>query len=86
MTFDSIRGLVERFTANLRFLSYSLGRWSKIRLSKNGLMSRWKLIMKDIPHCSVLEPAPFIILTSDMDTGIECTLNILWMTPKCVCS
>jgi len=38
-------------------------------------MSKWRSVIRDIPQGSVLGLALFNIFVSDMDSGIECTLN-----------
>ena len=41
----------------------------------NGSVSDWKSVMSGIPHGSVPGWILFIIFISDMDSGVECTLN-----------
>ncbi|PKU49490.1 rna-directed dna polymerase from mobile element jockey-like [Limosa lapponica baueri] len=45
------------------------------RVAVNGSMSKWKLVIRDIPQGSVPGPVLFNIFISNMDSGIECTLT-----------
>ena len=35
----------------------------------NGSMSRWRLVMRDVPQGSVMEPMFFNVFISDIDSG-----------------
>jgi len=47
------------------------------RVAVNGSMSKWLLVMSDIPQGSVFGPVLFNIFVSNMDSGTECTLGRL---------
>jgi len=54
------------------------------RLTVKGYISKWRPVMSGVPQESVLELVPFTIFDGIMDSGIECTLSKLPMTPNCV--
>ena len=43
----------------------------------DGSVSGWRLMMRGVPRGSVLGSILINIFTSDIDTGVECTLNKL---------